>query len=146
MPNKFSSLVVGFVLSIFPLICWAETYNDLYERDGIYYKKFTDTPFTGELIDGYVKASFKNGKLHGTYYNFDEKGRMTFRGEYKNGLGHGSFTSYWTDPFTDDGGQLIYKGNERYGKKEGYWEWYHFDGTPDKRYAGTYKNGVKVSD
>jgi hypothetical protein len=32
--------------------CWSDTINDLVERDGIYYKKLSDIPFTGEVSGG----------------------------------------------------------------------------------------------
>jgi len=140
-----TSLLCLFLLFI-PTIIWAETYEDLYKKGGIYYKKFTDTPFTGEINQKFEKGSYKDGKLHGTYYNFDEKGRLTFRGEYKNGLPHGSYVSYITNPFNDDEGQLVRKGVYKKGKKEGYWEYYFIDGTIDSENTGQYSNGVKTSD
>ena len=38
------------------------------------------------------------------------------------------------------------KGNYKNGKKEGAWVSYNEDGTINKKYTGTYKNGVKISD
>ena len=38
--------------------------NDLVERDGLYYVKFTDVPFTGEVA-GKRNGKFKNGKKEG---------------------------------------------------------------------------------
>ena len=146
MKRVFAHLLLGYLLSFIPTNSWAETYDDLYKKGGVYYKKFTDVPFTGEIIQKFERGTYKNGKLHGTYYNFDEKGRMTFRGEYKNGLGHGLMESYNTNPFDDQAGHLAYKGNEKNGKKEGYWEWYNLDGSVNARFAGFYKGGVKVSD
>ena len=35
--------------------------DDLVERDGLYYKKFTDVPFTGE-ISGFCNVKVENAK------------------------------------------------------------------------------------
>ena len=35
------------------------------ERDGIYYEKFTDVPFTGE-VKGISQGAFKDGKKNGS--------------------------------------------------------------------------------
>ena len=43
---------------------WSETMDDLVERDGVHYKKFTQVPFTGE-VTGKEQGSFKNGKKEG---------------------------------------------------------------------------------
>jgi len=40
------------------------TVEDLVERDGLIYKKFTDTPFTGK-VTGKEQGSYKNGKRGG---------------------------------------------------------------------------------
>ena len=37
-------------------------------------------------------------------------------------------------------------GSFKNGKKEGYWVGYDFPETFNKKFSGTYKNGVKVSD
>ena len=42
-----------------------EAMDDLVEREGIYYKKFTDVPFTGE-IEGGSQGNFKNVKKEGS--------------------------------------------------------------------------------
>jgi hypothetical protein len=38
--------------------------DDLVERDGIHYKKFSDAPFTGK-ITGHTQGSFKSDEIHG---------------------------------------------------------------------------------
>ena len=51
---------------LFPALAFGETMKDLVYRDGIYYKKFIDVPFTGKTT-GYEQMSFRNGKIHGPY-------------------------------------------------------------------------------
>jgi hypothetical protein len=49
---------------LFPSLAFGETMNDLVEREGIFYKKFTDVPFTGKTT-GDEQGSFRNGKEDG---------------------------------------------------------------------------------
>ena len=89
--------------------------DDLVKRDGLYYEKFTDVPYTGD-VTGDEQGSFKNGKREGAW------------------------VSYW------ENGQLRRKGNYKNGNKDGAWVSYNEDETVNKRYTGTYKDGVKISD
>ena len=98
--------------------------KDLIQRDGLFYKKFTDVPFTGETS----QSSFKNGKeiIHG-------------KGEYKNGKREGSWITYWSN------GQLYYQGDyNKNGKREGSWVGYYSEGTIWQAFTGTYKNGERI--
>ena len=54
-------LIIFLLLS--PSVSWSEDidWNDLVERDGLFYKKFTDVPFTGK-VTGVEQGSLKNGK------------------------------------------------------------------------------------
>jgi antitoxin component YwqK of YwqJK toxin-antitoxin module len=87
---------------------WSETWDDLVKRDGIYFKKFTDVPFTGKMDH---KGSIKNSKI-----NLYEQGSI------KNGKKDGSWVRYY------DNGQLWTKGNYKKGKKEGSWFYYYDHG------------------
>jgi len=49
------------LLSLISTHCLSETMDDLYVQDGIYYKKFTETPFTGEITEE-VQGNYKNGE------------------------------------------------------------------------------------
>ena len=49
-----------------PSVALAETMDDLVERDWIYYKKFTDTPFTGK-VTGTWQGSIRDGKQEGPW-------------------------------------------------------------------------------
>ena len=91
------------------------TWDDLEYREGLYYQKFTDVPFTGKTT----------GQTQGTY---------------KDGLLDGPYVSY----YNNDNGQLCRKGHYKNGKKDGPWVSYRKDGTVDEKDTGTYKNGVKV--
>jgi hypothetical protein len=51
---------------LFPALAFGETIDDLVKREGIYYKKYTDVPFTGK-VTGIYQGSIKNGKKDGPY-------------------------------------------------------------------------------
>ena len=115
-------LTITFLTIVFCLtssIAWSETVkpDDLVERNGIFYKKFTDKPYSGyvegEDKDGYiVKGNYKDGKEEGVYERY-----------YKNG-------------------QLEEKGTYKYGKLDGIWEYYFDDGMLWKKV--TWKNGKLI--
>jgi antitoxin component YwqK of YwqJK toxin-antitoxin module len=105
---------------------WSETMDGLIKRDTIYYKKFTEVPFTGK-IDGQEQGSMKNGKREGSWDR-----RL-----------HSSL-SYWVSYWKS--GQLWNKGDYKNGKKEGSWVSYYNDGSIWKQFSGTFKNGKKISD
>ena len=50
---------------LFPTLAFGETMDDLVVRDGLYYQKFSDVPFTGE-VTGKIQGSLKNG-MRGIY-------------------------------------------------------------------------------
>ena len=135
-------LLITFFIILFCLtssIGWTETMDDLIKKDTIYYKKFTEVPFTGK-IDGKEQGSMKNGKREGSWVRYLDNGQLNFKGDYKNGMREGSWIAYW------DNGQLQYKGNYKNGKKEGSWVDYNKDGTIKRELTGTFKNDEKISD
>ena len=70
--------------------------DDLVEREGTYYKKFTDVPFTGQ-VEGKRQGSFKNGEREGSWVGYHENGQLLEKGDYKNGLREGSWVDYNKD-------------------------------------------------
>lgn len=113
--------------------------GDLVKREGIYYQKFTDVPFTGK-VTGKEQGSIKNGKWDGAVVTYWDNGQLWYKQNYKNGMLDGVFISY------NENGQLFAKGNHKNGKKEGPWVYYNEDGTIFKLMTGTYKDNVKISD
>ena len=61
MRHTLASLV--FALFLFPTLALGETveYDDLVERERLYFKKYTDVPYTGK-VTGKAQGSFKDGK------------------------------------------------------------------------------------
>ena len=138
--------------------------DDLVERDDLFYKKFTDVPFTGEIDEGLEQGSFKNGERKGPWVLYHDNGQLSEKGDYKNGKGEGPWVRYWDNgkllakgdwkngkregPWVRYWGneQLSAKGDFKNGKREGPWVWYSDDGTVDNALTGTYKNDEKISD
>ena len=67
--------------------------DELVVRNGIFYKKFTDTPFIGE-VSGQQNGNIKNGRPWEHYY---ENGQLTFKGNYKAGKEDGEFEYFKED-------------------------------------------------
>ena len=85
---------------------WSETLtmDDLVERNELYYKKFTDVPFTGE-VSGIEKGSFQKGKKNDEWLTFHESGQLNVKRNYKDGKEEGLYEIYY------ENGQLDTKGN-----------------------------------
>ena len=150
------------LLSLISNPCLSETMASLVERDGIYYKKFTETPFTGKVtgvIQGRLKdgkkegkwtmyhpngqlmnkVSYKKGKKEGISVWYHDNGQLMGKENYKNGGIEGEVVSFLKN------GQLQEKGSYKNGKKEGKWVEF-FQGRVFKWGTGTFKDGKKVSD
>jgi antitoxin component YwqK of YwqJK toxin-antitoxin module len=83
--------------------------DDLVLREGIYYEKFTDVPFTGK-VTGQYQGSLKNGKLEGSYVGYWDNGQLSTKGKWKNGKLEGVWVSYNKDGTLDKDWTGIYKG------------------------------------
>ena len=90
--------------------------DDLVERDGLYYKKFSDIPFTGEIKSKTDFGQMVDGKKEGPWVDYHVNGLLVSKGAYKN------------------------------GKREGPWVYYDDDGTLRKYSSGIFKDDVKISD
>ena len=154
---------VFLVVLLFPALAFGEevTLDDLVERDGIHYKKFSTVPFTGK-VTGKTQGSFRNGKEEGLWVGYHDNGQLWYKGTYKDGKSEGPWVSY------HDNGQLSLKGIYKDGERDGPWVRYHDNGQlwqkgefKDGKMDGpwveyykngqiysekTYKDGVKVSD
>jgi antitoxin component YwqK of YwqJK toxin-antitoxin module len=97
-------------MSLVSFPSWGLTMDDLVQREGLYYQKFTDVPFTGEIDEGLERGNFKNGGQEGPWIGYWENGQLHFKGEYKNGKREGPWVEYYKN------GQLLFKGNYRNGE------------------------------
>ena len=129
---------IFLLVFLFPSLATGEevTFDDLVIREGVWYKQFTDAPFTGN-ITGRNQGRFKNGVMEGPWVSYHDNGQLESKGTYKDGKKDGPWVGYY------DNGQLQFKGTLKDGKEDGSWESYDKNGQSDE-FAGTYKNGVKV--
>ena len=107
------------------------------EREGVFYKKFTDVPFSG-TVTGSQQGKLKNGKWDGPWVSYWENGQLWDKGTFMDGEREGPWVSY------RENGQLSSKGTYKDGKKEGPWVRYFEDGTVNKKLTGTFKDGKLV--
>ena len=119
--------------------------DDLVQRDGLYYEKYTDAPFTGNVIGQQqgkiskgiqngewieywdngklkLKGNVKNGQQEGEVLYYYENGKLEIKGNFKNGKVEGEYLKYY------ENGQLKYKSNHKDGKQEGEWLYYYDNG------------------
>jgi antitoxin component YwqK of YwqJK toxin-antitoxin module len=115
----------------------AVTMDDLVITNGLYYKKFTNVPFTGE-VTGRIQGTFKDGNQDGLWVGYHENGQLEFKGTFKDGKREGPWVFYY------DNGQLSLEGTYKDGKADGPWISFNEDGTVDEGWTGTWKDGVKV--
>jgi antitoxin component YwqK of YwqJK toxin-antitoxin module len=118
--NRILASIVLLTL-LFPSIAIGETMDDLVYRDGLYYKKFTEVPFTGKTT-GKIQGTFRNGKMDGPYVRWYENGQLSSKGTHKDDEMVGPWVRY------HDNGQLKEKGTYRDGKRDGPWVNYHDNG------------------
>jgi hypothetical protein len=57
--------------------------KDLIERDGLWYEKFTNEPFTGKTT-GRQQFNYKDGKVEGEYLEYYKSGQLYLKNNYKN--------------------------------------------------------------
>ena len=159
----FKTLLTILFISLLSSPSWSQTMDDLVQREGLYYQKFTNVPFSGE-ITGQEQGSFKNGERDGAWVHYYENGQLLMKLNWKNGKRECASVHYrengrlWAKSiFKDDkrecaavyyhkNGQLSSKGNIKNGKHEGAWIHYHENGTVDEEKTGTFKNGKKIND
>ena len=121
-------------------------WNDLIERDKLYYQKSHESPFTGEvfgtnngqLLNGikegrwlkfysngnlWTKEFFKQGKRNGAYEWYWGNGQLYFKGRNENDIAEGTAEYYYPN------GQLCVLGDFKDGYPIGDWSYYHKDGT-----------------
>jgi len=94
MKRILASIVLMVLL--FPALALGETMDDLVQRDGLYYKNFTDVPFTGN-ITGKTQRTIRNGKEEGPWIHYWDNGQLSWKGTYKDGKEVGPWVRYWSD-------------------------------------------------
>ena len=85
-------------------LAWSKdtTLENLVIRDGLYYEKFTDVPYTGN-ITGKVQGKINKGREDGPWLKYYDNGNLKSKTYYEDGLEHGEVFSYF------ENGQLKFK-------------------------------------
>ena len=91
--KQFSTLLAILFVSLLSSPSWSEgiSFVELVERDGLFYKKFTDVPFTGEVDEGLMQGSFNNGKREGHWVWYHANGQLMSKVDYKASATHQVF-------------------------------------------------------
>ena len=100
MKNFFICTLCPLLVIGFPFLSAADSIDDLVKRDGLYYKKFTDTPYTGPWStyhhtgDLSIEGAYKNGKEDGVWFSYFESGQLFARFEFDQGRRVGTWVWY----------------------------------------------------
>ena len=137
-------------------MCPKIDFNVLIFRNGVFFKKFSDEPFTGKVTgeqqdflkngikEGYWSRYYENGQLidkieyvnnkkNGPWINYYRNGNVFVKGNYKNNELHGEYFKYYTN------GTLKEKGNYKNNELDGEYNKYYTNGTQKEK--GIYNNG-----
>jgi len=95
--------------------------NELVERDGVFYRKFSDTPFSGK-VTGSKQGSVVDGNWEGTRLSFFENGNLKMSTNFLNGVKHGEEKKYQQD------GKLTQVANFQNGIMHGEYRYFGVDG------------------
>ena len=106
--NTIKTLLTILVISLLSTPSWSVTLGDLVERNDLYYKQFTDVPYTGE-VTGSEQGSFRNGEREGAWISYWDNGQLNYKGNYNNGKREGSYELYYRN------GQLNKKMKWKHG-------------------------------
>ncbi len=104
-----------FLLSLISTYCLSETMDELVKRDGLYYEKYSEILFTGN-ITGKEQGSIKNGKKEGEWVRYWSNGELMSKVSFKNGKEDGEWVIYYSN------GRVRDKGNYKNGVMQGEWD------------------------
>ena len=88
-------------------------------QDGLFYEKFTETPFSGE-VKGRRKGKLIEGKEEGIWIEFYDSGQLKSKTNFKNGKKEGESLEY-----DEEGGFVKRKVHYKDGAEEGECITYH---------------------
>lgn len=111
-------------------IAYALSMDDLVKRDNLYFEKFTNTPFTGQVDEGLFRGKISKGLREGEWFSYYKDGQLRNRSNWLDGRKDGKWISY------HENGQRREKGSYKTGLKFGWWRGYHQNG--EIAYKGEY--------
>ena len=69
-------------------------FKDLLKKDGVFYEKFSDTPFTGK-VTGLLEGTFKKGMKYGEFIKYYSDGKILSKINYFENRLDGSWIEYY---------------------------------------------------
>ncbi|MDC3087456.1 hypothetical protein OA343_02915 [Paracoccaceae bacterium] len=87
--------------------------NELVKRGELYYKKFSDKPFSGK-VGGQQQGMIKHGKKSGSWKQFYKNGQLHISSTYKKGKLDGMYEEYGV--YGKEGPKGMYENGVREGK------------------------------
>ena len=133
------SLVCFYLLFSETAFCETISPKELILDNGIYFRKYSDTPYTGS-VEGqsqlltYEKGDYVGGKKDGVWRYYHQHKQLWTKGTFKNGIADGSWEWYLSD------GKPWSQGFYKNGKESGIWKFFYNNG--NLRSKGTYKDGL----
>ncbi len=109
---------------------------DLDERNGLYYRRLSDVPFTGS-VNGDAQGTLRRGNRVGSWQFYYQSGRLWSIATYNDGMSEGPLVSYY------ENGKLWFKGNFKDDKADGSFEWYRDNGQLERK--AIYKNDELIN-
>ena len=120
-------------------------YETLVEKDGVFYTKDTNKPYSGKVFGLYEvggqkisEGTLKDGKANGKLTIWHENGQKKKEGIYKDGKLDGK----WTD--WHDNGQKYKEGIYKDGLKDR--KWTYWDENGQKWHEVTHKDGEVIEE
>ena len=84
------------VTLLFPSLALGLEIDDLVLREGLWYEKFTDVPFSGK-VTGQIQGELKDGKREGPWVFYYDNGQLESEGTYKDGKADGPWIAFNED-------------------------------------------------
>ena len=113
---------------------------DLEIKDGLLYKKGSDTPYTGreraKVENNILEYDVKDGIKHGEFLIYSTEEVLLIKGQLDSNRNVGKWQYFYPT------GELEYEGHFVDNQPEGQWFWYYRDGK--KREEGNYNAGMRV--
>jgi antitoxin component YwqK of YwqJK toxin-antitoxin module len=175
MFNKMENQMFYLVIFIVSLFGCTQTVNEEEVRKlaGLTLLKSTEEPFTGTVLEYYnneqkkEERNYKDGKLHGTWTEWYENGKILAKGEFTEG--EGIWTMFYENGQKKmqiiqldkgDGETRWHENGKREYHREGVFErWYEYypngqqreissmiEGKPNGTWTKWYENGQKKSE
>ena len=119
MKSLLSALLV-FILAV-PSVAFSGdviTKDELLTRDGIYYKRFSNIPFTGR-VTGIWQGNIVNGLIEGQWSVFLNSGELAFTRFMVKGKTHGQEVGY------NANGTRSWETDVRHGVMHGKHKWFN---------------------